>query len=243
MQAILGESERWQWLAGEQVWNTDLLSILVSVREAGAPDVVSQAFAAISHVFGGVIALFVVLILSYYMVVEEHGLTRGLEHIIPRRHHVFLQTCIKDGKDKVGHWMHGQLLLMLLVGLLYYALLSALGVPFALVLALFGALLEIIPYVGPNLAALPAFLIGFSISPALAVLVLLGYFVIQQIESNILTPKIMQKVVGLNPILSIIAILCGFQLAGILGALLSIPLAVLAVTILKEWARQYRPTS
>jgi len=237
---LLGDKINLGTFSSIDILNQDAVSIVKTLRQSGAGDAFAQLFTAISGIFGGLLAVILVLILGYYMTVEEHALRSGLELITPKKHEDFIDAFLKEGRRKVGFWLRGQLLLMLIIGLLYYAVLTILGVPFALVLAVLGGLLEIVPYLGPNLAALPAVLIAFSISPALAVLVVVSYFLIQQLEADILTPKIMQKVTGVNPIVSIVGIMVGYQIAGVIGALLAIPLAVLGTVFVSQWISFYK---
>ena len=126
--------------------------------------------------------------------------------------------------------MRGQLLLMLAIGLATFLGLILLGIPYALPLAILAGLLEIIPTLGPILAAVPAVIIALTISPGMAIVVVGLYIVIQMLENNILVPKIMQRAVGLNPVIVIIGVVIGANLLGVAGALLSIPfIALLAV--------------
>lgn len=240
IQSFIGENFDVDLFTKTNFSDKNLVSIIETLKGAGATDVAGQLFSVISGIFGGLFAVILVLILGYYMTVEEKSLRAGLELITPDRYRDFVTSLLKEGKKKVGFWMRGQLILMLIVGLLYYGVLTILGVPFALVLAVLGGLLEVVPYLGPNLSALPAIIIAFSISPALAVLVVVAYFLIQQLEADILTPKIMQRVTGVNPIISIVAILIGYQIAGIVGALLAIPMAVLATVFAKQWLLFYK---
>lgn len=101
--------------------------------------------------------------------------------------------------------------------------LSILGLPFALPLAVLAGLLEAIPTLGPTLAAVPAVIVALTVSPSLAVLVIITYIVIQTLENNVLVPKIMQRAVGLNPVIVILGVMVGANLMGVVGALLSIP--------------------
>lgn len=123
---------------------------------------------------------------------------------------------------------------MLAIAVLDYVALTALGIPYALVLAIFGGLMEVVPFLGPNVAVIPAALVAVTVSPVHGVLVMAAFFVIQQIESTVLTPKIMQKTTGLNPIVTIVAILIGFQVDGIVGAVVSIPLAMIISVFYNE---------
>ena len=92
------------------------------------------------------------------------------------------------------------------------------------------------PYIGPILAGIPAALIAFTVSPALGLATLGAMIIIQQLENNLIVPKVMQKTVGLNPIVSILAFLIGAKLFGIVGAIVSIPVAIAIQVALSEWS-------
>jgi predicted PurR-regulated permease PerM len=138
-------------------------------------------------------------------------------------------------QDKLGLWLRAQLLLSGIIFLVTWIGLLILGVKYSLVLALIAGITEVIPFIGPIIGAIPAVLLAFLQSPIKALLVLILYLVIQQLEGNILVPKVMQKTVGLNPIVVIVVILLGAKIAGVLGALLSIPVAVAIMTIAGDW--------
>ncbi len=144
---------------------------------------------------------------------------------------------MKKMSKKMGEWLRGQLILGLIVALAVYVGLTFLGVKYALVLALMAGVLEVIPYVGPIISLVPALFIGFAQSPVIGVLVVVLYVVIQQVENHILVPKVMQKVTGLNPIISILALLVGLKAGGLAGAILAIPLAMMGVVILEDLFR------
>ena len=112
---------------------------------------------------------------------------------------------------------------------------TLIGIEYALPLAFIAGLLEIIPMIGPVIAAVPAIIVALTISPGLAVTVIIGYIVIQTIESNIFVPKIMQSAVGLNPVIIITAILVGSNFLGVWGALLSVPFVSVITIILSEF--------
>jgi len=109
-----------------------------------------------------------------------------------------------------------------------------LGVKYALILALIAGITEFIPYLGPILGAIPAVFLAFTQSPILALFTAILFFIVQQLENNLLVPKIMEKAVGLNPIVSIVALMIGFSIDGVVGALLSIPIATAATVIIED---------
>jgi predicted PurR-regulated permease PerM len=128
-------------------------------------------------------------------------------------------------QDKIGLWLRGQIILSVIIFLLTYLGLSILGVKYALVLALVAGLTEFVPYLGPILAAIPAVFFAFTQDPMLAVFVIVLYYIIQLFENNFIVPQLMQKVVGLNPVVSIVVLLIGFKVGGIIGVILAIPVA------------------
>ncbi len=158
----------------------------------------------------------------------------GAGIIAPPEYQPFVMRLALKSREQMGVWLRGQLALMVSIFLLIYGALSLIGIPYALVLALFAALLEIIPFIGPMVSAIPAIVLALAVSPVHALVTAGAYLVIQQVEGNILVPKIMQKVAGMNPIVSVLAVLIGARVGGIVGAVLSIPLAMAIAVFLEE---------
>ncbi len=182
-------------------------------------------FSTVGDVFGGLTALVVVLVLAFYIVVEDSAIKDLFRDLIPEEYQQFSSELIWRLMEKLGAWMRGQVLLGMVIGTLYFLVFAIVGVPYPLLLALLGGLLEFIPYIGPFIAAVPACLLALSVSPTHAIVTLALIIVIQQLENNVIVPKIMQKTVGLNPIVSIVAFMIGAQLFGVVGAIFSIPVA------------------
>ena len=198
----------------------------------------SSVFATIIGFFGGLLSAIIILVISFYLAVQEKGAKRFLVSLTPNEHQDYLAGLIERIESKIGGWLRGQLLLMLIVGLLTYIGLYFLGVKYALTLALIAALLEIVPYIGPILAAIPAVVLSFFQSPFLALLVILLYIVIQQLENYIIYPQVMKKAVGLNPIIIIVTMLVGAKLAGILGIILAVPVTAAIAEFLKDFQKK-----
>lgn len=199
-----------------------------------ATPTVSGFFDTVLNIFGGVISFFVILVVTFYLTVEESALKRSLRFLAPDKYQPFLIQLINKIQKKIGAWLQGQLILCLIVGVMVYVGLLILGVKYALVLALVAAVGELIPYVGPIIGAVPAIFLAFVQSPVKAIFVLILYFIIQQLENHILVPKVMQKAVGLNPIISITSLLIGAKIGGVGGALLAIPVATALGVIVRE---------
>jgi predicted PurR-regulated permease PerM len=189
----------------------------------------------ITGIFGGLTTFFIMLVLTFYFSVKKEGLKYFIQSVTPIKYHKYAMNMFVRVQDKLGLWLRAQLLLSGIIFLVTWIGLLILGVKYSLVLALIAGITEVIPFIGPIIGAIPAVLLAFLQSPIKALLVLILYLVIQQLEGNILVPKVMQKTVGLNPIVVIVVILLGAKIAGVLGALLSIPVAVAIMTIAGDW--------
>ena len=188
-------------------------------------------------IFGGVMSAIAILIISFYLSVTKNGIEKFLGSIVPEKYEDYAIDLWKRAELKVGLWLQGQLLLGLIMGLLVYVGLSLMGIKFALILGFLAAILEIVPMVGPVLAAIPAIFLAFILSPTLGLWVIVFYVVIQQLENHILVPIVLGKTVGLNPVVVIIALLVGQQLAGIPGMILSVPIATIIVEMMEDFAK------
>ena len=193
-----------------------------------------QIFSTTVSVFTFFISALVVLALTFYMSVKEDGMNKFLVSITPKPNRQYIVSIANRIKNKIGNWFAGQLLLMLIIFILDFAALSFFHIPYALVLALLAGLLEIVPYLGPIISAILASLVGFLISPVTGLIVLGILTIIQQLESNIIVPQLMKKVVGLNPIFVILALLIGAKLGGTLGAILAVPIATAINVVIED---------
>jgi predicted PurR-regulated permease PerM len=123
---------------------------------------------------------------------------------------------------------------MFIVGFANFAGLTVLGVPYAVPLGLLAGILEAVPNLGPIYAAVPAVLVGFGVAPITGVAVIALAFLIQQLEAYLFVPKVMQKSAGVNPIVSLLSLIIGFKIAGVIGAVLSIPVVLTMVVLFEE---------
>jgi len=194
----------------------------------------SGIFSNTLNFLAGLLKILVVFSLSFYMLAKKDGIKKFLQSILPQKHQPYVIDLTERIQFKMGRWLIGQASLIILIFLLDYLVLLLLNVPFALILALLGGFLEIIPYLGPTLAFIPAVLVAFSVSPFTALLVAIGYIAIQQTENYLITPLVMKKAVGLNPVVIILSLLIGAKLAGVLGVILAVPTATAVGVYLKD---------
>jgi len=180
--------------------------------------------------FSGIIVFTTFIIVSFYLLLDRPRWNGYIRVLFGSKSELY-QTILSQLEVKLGSWVRGMLFLMVIVGLLNYFGFVLIGLPYAIPLALIAGLLEIIPNVGPNVAGILAAIVGFSVSPTLGLLAILVAIIAQQLENNLLVPKIMQKAVGIHPVITITALLIGFSIGGVLLAILSLPL-VLAIQVI-----------
>jgi predicted PurR-regulated permease PerM len=185
--------------------------------------------------FGGVFSLVLVIVLSFYFVLQDTDIDDFLRLVMPAKHEAYAVNLWRRAQKKIGLWMQGQILLSVIVGVLTYLGLLIVGVPYALLLAVFTAVAEIIPVFGSLIAGAIAVMIGFSSGGIPIAAVVAGlYIVINQFESNLIYPLIVKKIVGIPPLLVIVALIAGFTLAGFLGVLLSVPVAAVLLEFIHD---------
>lgn len=205
------------------------------LRSAG-----SSALDLVVSLFGGVVSVVILFVVSFYLASQEAGIEHFLRMVAPLRDEEYVIDLWERSRAKIGQWLRGQALLGVVIGILVFIALTLLGVRYALSLALLAAVFELIPVIGPILAAVPAVFFALLSSPLLGLTVAAVYTLIQQLESHLLVPLLMRRVVGLNPLVVIIALLVGAKLGGILGMFLAVPLAAVVVEFVSDVDRKKR---
>ena len=179
-----------------------------------------------SFVFGGFTQFVLILVISFYLAVQESGVESFLRIVTPLRHEKYAIDLWQRSQRKIALWMQGQLLLGLLIGVLVYLGLTVLGVEYAFLLAVIAAIFELIPVFGPVMGAIPAVMLAFVDGGVTLGLMVIGfYIIIQQFENHLIYPLVVRKVTGVPPLLVIISLIVGYELAGFLGIVLAVPVS------------------
>jgi predicted PurR-regulated permease PerM len=179
-----------------------------------------------TSIFGGIMSFFLIIVISFYLAVQEDGIVNFIKIITPIKHEPYALDLWHRSQKKIGLWMQGQLLLAVIVGLITYLGLSILGVSNPMFLALITALFELIPIFGAILAAVPAVAFGLiDGGPTLGLIVLGLYLIIQQFESQLIHPLVVKKIVGIPALVAILSLIVGANIAGFLGILIAVPVA------------------
>ncbi len=212
-----------------------LVSPVPSTSEVNPLDQVNALLGFTGKAGAGLLSFLAVFLLAYYWTLESERTLRGLLLWIPSGSRDSLRALIAEIEEKVGGFVRGQAVLCLAIGTAALIAYSIIGLPYALVLALLAGIFEAVPVVGPLLGALPAMLIALAIHPQLVAGVLVSTVIIQALENYILVPRIMKKVVGVNAIVSLLALITLSSLLGLVGALIAIPMAAIIQLLLDRF--------
>ena len=221
-------------LGGLGEWNLGTLGLRESLGalETGLKETAEKGVGMLATVFGGVVSFGLIIVLSFYFSIRETGIDDFLRVVTPLHKAEYAVRLWRRAQHKIGRWLQGQILLSLLVGALIAVGLSMLGVRHAILLGILAALLEIVPIFGSIFAAIPALAIAFvDGGVSLLFIVCALYVLVNQFESHVVYPLVVQKIVDVPPVLIIISLLAGAQLAGMYGIILSVPIAA----ILREY--------
>ncbi|HEV8510835.1 MAG TPA: AI-2E family transporter [Gemmatimonadales bacterium] len=174
------------------------------------------------------------LFLTFYLLADGKRTQGALYALVPRDYHMRLARILQNLETIVGGYMRGQLITSVAIGVFTYLLLVICGVPNALSLALFAAVVDVIPIIGALLATAPAVLVALSKGLPTGLVVLVALFIYQELENRILIPKVYGRVLRLSPTTIVLALLAGGILLGVIGALLALPIAAGLQMMLQE---------
>lgn len=219
-------------LRGEQITLEEAVERAPSA--AGGTDAVATLFGALRGVLGGIVGFLTIIIVTFYLLVDSWSLHQTMLRLFPPADRARVDAATRAITVKVSAWLGGQLFLGAVIGLTSAVGLWLMGIPYFYVLALISAVGELIPVVGPILAAIPAIAVAGTVSYQKVVMVVIFFLVQQQFENHVLVPKVMSRQVGVSAVTVIVALLIGAKLLGILGALLAVPTAAILQVLFTE---------
>ncbi len=237
LQALLGD------LHARYPWLPDMTGLVQRLPQELSN--LSQYFAPAAGVafkfLGGIATVITVLFMAFYMLLEGPAMRAGFLALFARRERARVAEVVDQIGAKFGGWVRGQLLLALIIGVAAGVGMAAIQMPFPVLLGIVAGLLELIPMLGPTLGSIPAIFLALFQPPWKLIFTVAWYTVIQQTEGNFIVPRVMRSAVGLSPLLTILALIIGGKLLGIVGALLAIPVAAALQVIVGEIVRRFRP--
>lgn len=206
-----------------------------SISQVGSfPTQASAVLQFFLTIAGGIFSVIFLFVLTLYLIVDSDSIRAGIYRLLPAESRPLAATFANRVREKIAAWLLGQIMLSTIIGVATFVGLLVLGVPYPLLLAVITAIGELIPMVGPILAAVPTVLVALFVSPLLGVLTVLLYIIIQQLENHLVVPQVMRRAVDLPPAVIIIALLMGGELLGIIGAILALPIAASVSVIVSE---------
>lgn len=212
-------------------WSIALDQSVITNQFSAVP---SNLLSIAAGAFNNILTILALFFMTYYLFTERPYLHKYLVGLFGTDEaEKKAEAFILEVESRVGGWVRGELFLMTVIGVLSYIGLTILGIPYALPLAILAGLLEAVPGIGPIISAIPAILLGFTISPVIALGATIMSIVIQQLENNLIVPKIMQSATGVRPLVTIIVLMTGFTLGGALGAVLAMPVFLTMNSIYK----------
>lgn len=185
--------------------------------------------------FSNILSVITVLIFAFYLLLVRDKLDEQMVFWVGEEKKKNFARIMDTLEKRLGGWARGELILMLSIGVFTFLGLTLLGIPFALPLAILSGLLEIVPYFGPIISAIPTVIIGLSISPIMGLATIALALLVHQSENYILVPKIMEKSVGVPPLATLIALAVGFRLLGVVGAIISVPIVITGQIFISEY--------
>lgn len=216
----------------------DALAVNFEPAPPPNPDEVVEVGTAVAE---AAIALATVLTLVFFWLVENARLQRYALAYLPASRRAGARRAWNEIEKRLGLWVRGQLILMGAIGVATGIAYTILGVPGAVILGLIAAVAEAIPIIGPLLGAIPAILVAATISPELALTVAGVYAVLQLIEGSVLVPLVMRHSIGISPFLVLVSLLVGGAAAGLIGALIAVPIAAAVEIVLSRLQARETP--
>ncbi len=213
---------------------SDLVQVLGGWLQ-GSPGVGKSVFSVLGSVTGQFFTGFMIFVIAFYLTIEKKTLSSVIERFIPEKYKGFIDRFLDSVQKEIGSWGRGMLMLVVCVTIMSYIGLSILGVKYALALAVLAGITEFIPYIGSYIGAIPAVIVALTQSPTLALFVIILYIIIQQIQGNLISPYIMHRAVGLDPLTIIVVLLIGGKIAGPLGMILAVPFATIVSILIKDY--------
>lgn len=218
------------------------LTTLLSTSKAFITNLSGGFFQTLSVAFGNIFNVILIIIISFYLSVQEKGIENFLRIILPAKFEDYAVDLWARSRRKIALWMKGQMIVSLIVGILTYLALSLLGIQYSLLLAIIAGIMQLIPY-GILIAVIPAVAFSYLSGGITSALLAAGaYLIIHQFETFLFTPLIIKRVTGLSPLVVILSILVGFEVGGFWGIILAIPSAVFIMELMSDIEKRKIPS-
>ncbi|MEI8067492.1 MAG: AI-2E family transporter [Candidatus Shapirobacteria bacterium] len=205
------------------------LSSQFKILESLPGGIANTAFAILSNLFSAI----VILMVTFYLLLERKNMGDYSIKYFGQNTGSKIKKIIDQLEIRLGSWVSAEVLLMIIIGILSFIGYSLLGLKYAVALALIAGILEIVPNIGPIISVILASIIGFTVSPTIGLLTILVGTIVQQLENNLIVPKIMKETCNISPVITILLLMVGAKLGGVVGAIIAVPIYMTAEVIFK----------
>lgn len=189
----------------------------------------------VTNILSTTFQVFLILLASAYFLYDYPKITASFRRYVPVRNRPLYDDLLAKADRAIGGYMRGQLLIAMLLGIMVWVGLTLIGLPLALAISVIATIFNLIPYLGPIIATIPAVLLGFTVSPLTALWAVLIFVIANQFEGNVLSPFILSKSTNLHPVTVLLSILAGAGMLGLVGALLAVPVVAMTKVVLEEY--------
>jgi predicted PurR-regulated permease PerM len=195
--------------------------------------------ASTSSLIGFLINFVLTLVISFYISINEKGVHNFLRLVSPRKYENYIESLVDRSQRKISNWFIGQIVSAFCVAVMVYIVLIIIGIPFAFSISILAFIFELMPILGIVSAAIPALFLAWNVGGiSLMVVTFICFFIISQISSYVIYPKIVGKLAGIPPIMIIISVIMGAMVAGFWGALIAIPVSTIIMEILDDYKKK-----
>ncbi|MFC3039148.1 AI-2E family transporter [Virgibacillus xinjiangensis] len=212
----------------------DKMDQWVARVETGVENLLDKLVGGFAKIFEMVVFLTVIPVLVFYFLKDYRTISGFFIKLLPKKYRPQISRMAHAIDESLGNYIRGQLLVCLFVGLASWIAFQFLGLKYALLLAIFMGITNIIPYFGPIIGAVPAVAIALTMSSHLVIFVLLAVFIVQVIEGNLLSPYIVGKSIDIHPVAIIFILLLGGQLFGIAGMIIAVPALTIGKVVIRH---------
>lgn len=193
----------------------------------------------IGNTLNSLLLLFIVPFLAFYMMKDAQAIEKFFMTLVPQGKRRTTVRLLRDIDQALGNYIRGQLLVCLIVGVLAYVGYLIIDLPYPLLFAAVVSVFNVIPYLGPIFGAIPALVVGLTISKEMVLGIVVVNFIVQMLEGNIISPQIVGRSVRMHPLLIIFALLVGGEMGGVMGLILAVPLFVIAKVIIEHLVQHH----
>jgi len=233
---IIGSEIRDRVIAALQQLGSDFAQLMESMLSRGPGLLYTGATVVISTG----LQIVLILLASVYFLYDYPRFMAQFRRFVPTRYHGVVGEIAEKADVAVGGYLRGQLMITAILGLFVWIGLTILGVPLATAIAFLAAVFNLVPYLGPVIGAVPAVLLGLTVSPLTALLAIVVFVVANQLEGNVLSPLVLSRATNLHPLTVLLAIMTGLGLFGLVGALLAVPTVAFAKVMLEDYVLSRR---